>query len=42
MTATAVMQLVERGALGLEDSVEGYLPEFSSGGVSAGVRSSCT
>jgi CubicO group peptidase (beta-lactamase class C family) len=27
-TATAVMQLVERGALGLDDPVERYLPEF--------------
>jgi CubicO group peptidase (beta-lactamase class C family) len=27
-TATAVMQLVERGAVGLDDPVERYLPEF--------------
>ena len=30
LTATAVMQLVERGKLGLDDALSAYLPEFSS------------
>lgn len=30
LTATAVMQLVERGMLGLDDALAEYLPEFSS------------
>lgn len=31
VTATAVVQLAARGALGLDDAIGGYIPEFSFG-----------
>ena len=37
-TATAVMQLVEKGVLALDDTVSSYLPRFAENGKAAGHR----